>query len=58
MRKGTCKFHIGSHHNTHCAAGVEYKSVLSDPNRLEGSAYRPRLVLVLASIIGQTAVRV
>lgn len=40
MRKGTCKFHIGSWHNTHCAAGVEYKSVLTEPERLEGSAFR------------------
>lgn len=40
MRKGTCKHHIGSWHNTHCAAGVEYRSVLTEPDRIEGSAYR------------------
>lgn len=40
MRKGTCKYHIGSWHNTHCATGVEYQSVLSEPTIREGSAYR------------------
>lgn len=40
MRKGTCKYHIGSWHNTHCAAGVEYQSVLTEPTNREGSAYR------------------
>jgi hypothetical protein len=40
MKKGTCKFYNGNHHNARCDCGVLYRDVTSDPDRLEGSAYR------------------
>lgn len=40
MKRGTCKFYNGDYHNTHCEAGVAYRDVLTDPDVIEGSAYR------------------
>jgi hypothetical protein len=40
MNRGTCKFYTGDHHNTHCAAGVCYRDVTTEPDRLTGSAFR------------------
>lgn len=40
MNKGTCKFYTGDHHNAHCAAGVCYRDVTTEPDRIEGSAFR------------------
>ena len=40
MKKGTCKFYNGDHHNKCCEAGVDYRSVTSEPDRLDGRAYR------------------
>jgi allantoicase len=40
MRKGTCKYYNGDHHNKTCDAGVEYRSVTTDPDNITGKAYR------------------
>jgi len=40
MQKGTCKFYNGDYHNTHCEAGVCYKSVTTDPENTLGVAFR------------------
>ncbi len=45
MKPGTCKFYNGSHHNKTCDAGVEYRSVLTEPDRLTGSAFRLPCIL-------------
>lgn len=38
--KGTCKFYNGDYHNQCCAAGIAYRDVTTDPDVMEGSAYR------------------
>lgn len=40
MKTGTCKHFNGTHHNTHCEAGVCYRDVTTDPDQLEGSGLR------------------
>lgn len=40
MKPGTCKFYNGDYHNKCCDAGVDYRSVTTEPDRIEGSAYR------------------
>lgn len=40
VNRGTCKFYNGDFHNTHCEAGVCYRDVTTEPDRIEGSAYR------------------
>lgn len=40
MRKGTCKFYNGDHHNKTCDAGVEYRSVTTRPDDIDGVAFR------------------
>lgn len=40
MRNNACKHHNGDYHNTHCLAGVCYRDVITEPDRLEGSAFR------------------
>lgn len=40
MNHTTCKHYNGDHHNTHCGAGVCYRDVTTEPDRLEGSAFR------------------
>ncbi len=40
MNASTCKHYTGTYHNTHCEAGVCYRDVTTDPNVLEGSAFR------------------
>lgn len=40
MRKGTCKFYNGDFHNKCCEAGVEYRTVTTDPDNIDGRAYR------------------
>lgn len=40
MNKATCKFHNGDYFNTHCEAGVCYRDVTTDPDRVEGRAFR------------------
>lgn len=40
MQKGRCKYSNGTHENTHCLAGVEYRSVVPDPDDNLGIAFR------------------
>lgn len=40
MKRGTCKFYNGDFHNKQCEAGVAYRDVTTDPDVLEGSAFR------------------
>lgn len=40
LSKDTCRHYTGDHHNTHCAAGVCYRDVLTEPDNVNGSAFR------------------
>lgn len=40
MKQGTCKHYAGDFHNTHCAAGVCYKDVTTEPENRLGIAFR------------------
>jgi hypothetical protein len=40
MNKGTCKFYNGDFHNERCEAGVLYRDVTTDPDLIDGSAFR------------------
>jgi hypothetical protein len=40
MQTGCCKHFTGSYHNTHCQAGVCYRDVTTEPDRMEGSLLR------------------
>jgi hypothetical protein len=40
MKKGTCKFYNGDYHNKECLAGVKYRDVTTDPDNIEGRAFR------------------
>jgi len=45
MNKGTCKHYTGSWHNTHCAAGVCYRDVTTDPDDINGVALRQPCII-------------
>lgn len=40
MNRGTCKFYNGDFRNKACDAGVVYRDVTTEPDRVDGSAYR------------------
>jgi len=40
MRPGTCKHYNGSFHNKTCDAGICYRDVTPEPDRIDGSALR------------------
>jgi len=40
MKSGTCKFYNGDYHNKCCEAGVPYRSVTTEPDRIDGKAFR------------------
>lgn len=40
MEIDTCKFYNGTYHNTHCKAGVAYRDVTTDPDDINGIAFR------------------
>lgn len=40
MDKTTCKHFNGTYHNTHCEAGICYRDVTTEPDRLDGSGLR------------------
>lgn len=40
MNRGTCKFYNGDHHNKQCDAGVAYRDVTTDPDDINGRAFR------------------
>lgn len=40
MDHHTCKFYNGDFHNTCCLAGVPYRDITTDPDRIDGVAFR------------------
>lgn len=58
MKANTCKFFNGDFVNTHCEAGVCYRDVTTDPDDINGIAYRKPCVVWDEPLVGKVSGRV